>query len=94
MATAIDTQLFDVVYAKLLSKNISPVNAKSMALTLIELSKTAGVSTDDLLKNVTTSGIKFDVNIYKALNSIRSNSSQIGFVDIANIPPAIASQVK
>jgi hypothetical protein len=94
MSTSIETQAFDIVYAKLLSKNISPVNAKSMAFLLLEISKTSGVSTEDLLKNVTASGIKFDVNIYKALNKIRSNSSQIGYVDISNIPPAVASQVR
>ena len=94
MSTAIETQAFDIVYAKLLSKNIPPVNAKSLAFLLLEISKTANVSTDELLKNVTPSGIKFNVNIYKALNSIRSNSSQIGFIDISNIPPVVASQVR
>lgn len=93
MATVLETQLFDIVYAKLLSKNILPVNARSLAALLIEISKSAGVSTDDLLKNVTPSGIKFDVNIYKALNSVRSNSSQIGFIDISNINPMIAMQI-
>lgn len=93
MTTAIETQLFDIVYAKLLSKNIMPVYARSMAALLIEISKESGVSTDDLLKNVTPSGIKFDVNIYRALNSVRSNSSQIGFFDISNISQTISSQI-
>ena len=93
MSTAIETQAFDIVYAKLLSKNLPPVNARSLAYLLLEISKTANVSVDELLNNVTPSGIKFNVNIYNALNRIRSNSSQIGYVDIANIPPVIASQV-
>lgn len=93
MSTAIETQAFDIVYAKLLSKNLPPVNARSLAYLLLEISKTANVSVDELLKNVTPSGIKFNVNIYNALNRIRSNSSQIGYVDISNIPPVIASQV-
>jgi hypothetical protein len=94
MSTVIESQLFDVVYAKLLGKNISPVNARAMAKLILKISKDAGISTDDLLKNVTKSGIKFDVNIYRELNSIRTNSSQIGFIDINTVPPAIASQIR
>lgn len=94
MSTVIESQLFDIVYAKLLSKNVSPSNAKSMAKLLIKISKDTGMSTDDLLKNVTKSGIRFDTNIYRELNAIRTNSSQIGFLDINNIPPAIAAQIR
>jgi hypothetical protein len=89
----LETDLFDIVYGKLLSKNISPVAAKSLAKTLVAISKEAKISTDELLKYITTNGIRFDVNIYKALNSVRSNSSQIGYIDIGNVAPVIKSQI-
>jgi hypothetical protein len=89
----LETDLFDVVYGKLLGKNISPAAAKALAKTLVTISKEAMISTDDLLKNITTNGIRFDVNIYKALNTVRSNSSQIGYIDIGNIAPVIKSQI-
>jgi hypothetical protein len=90
---SLETDLFDVVYGKLLSKNISPSAAKVLAKTLVTISKEAMISTDDLLKNITANGIRFDVNIYKALNSARSNSSQIGYIDIGNVAPVIKSQI-
>jgi len=90
---SLEADLFDVVYGKLLSKNISPASAKVLAKTLVTISKEAMISTDDLLKYITTNGIRFDVNIYKALNSVRSNSSQIGYIDIGNVAPVIKSQI-
>jgi hypothetical protein len=90
---SLETDLFDTVYGKLLSKNISPISAKTLAKTLVAISKEAKISTDDLLKNITVNGIRFDVNIYKALNNVRSNSSQIGYIDIGNISPVIKSQI-
>lgn len=91
--TSLDADLFNIVYGKLLSKNISPVAAKALAKTLVTISKEAMISTDDLLKNITANGIRFDVNIYKALNSTRSNSSQIGYIDIGNVAPVIKAQI-
>jgi hypothetical protein len=90
---SLEADLFDVVYGKLLSKNISPAAAKVLAKTLVTISKEAMISTDDLLKNITANGIRFDVNIYKALNNTRSNSSQIGYIDIGNVAPVIKSQI-
>jgi hypothetical protein len=90
---SIETDLFDTVYGKLLSKNISPTAAKSLAKMIVTISKEAKITTDDLLKNVTASGIRFDINIYNALNKVRTNSSQIGFVDIGNVAPVIKSQI-
>jgi hypothetical protein len=90
---SLDADLFNTVYGKLLSKNISPVAAKVLAKTLVTISKEAMISTDDLLKNITANGIRFDVNIYKALNNTRSNSSQIGYIDIGNVAPVIKSQI-
>jgi hypothetical protein len=90
---SLDADLFDTVYGKLLSKNVSPAAARALAKTLVTISKEAKISTDDLLKNITANGIRFDVNIYKALNNTRSNSSQIGYIDIGNIAPVIKSQI-
>ena len=90
---SLDADLFNIVYGKLLSKNISPVAAKALAKTLVTISKESMISTDDLLKNITANGIRFDVNIYKALNSTRSNSSQIGYIDIGNVAPVIKAQI-
>jgi hypothetical protein len=90
---SLETNLFDTVYGKLLSKNITPSAAKQLAKMIVTISKEAKISTDDLLKNVTTSGIRFDVNIYNALNKVRTNSSQIGYVDIANVAPMIKAQI-
>lgn len=90
---SLETDLFDTVYGKLLSKNVSPVAAKALAKMIITISKEAKISTDDLLKNVTASGIRFDVNIYNALNKVRTNSSQIGYVDIGNVAPVIKAQI-
>lgn len=89
----LETDLFDTVYGKLLSKNVSPATAKSLAKMIVTISKEAMVSTDDLLKNVTPSGIRFDVNIYNALNRARTNSSQLGYIDIGNVAPRIKAQI-
>jgi hypothetical protein len=89
----LETDLFDIVYGKLLSKNVSPAVAKAMAKMIITISKEAMISTDDLLKNVTPSGIRFDVNIYNALNKTRTNSSQLGYIDIGNVAPVIKAQI-
>lgn len=89
----LETDLFNTVYGKLLSKNVSPASAKSLAKMILTISKEAMISTDDLLKNVTPSGIRFDINIYNALNRARTNSSQIGYVDIGNVAPRIKAQI-
>lgn len=91
--TAIETQGYDTVYGKLLGKKIDPVKAKLLSKIIIDISKTTGTSTDVLLRNVTSDGIRFDSDIYKSLNSIRDNSSQIGYIDIENIPRKIKSQI-
>jgi hypothetical protein len=93
MSNAIETTLFDVVYGKLLGKNVSTTAAKALAKMILTISHDTGVSTDELLKNVSANGIRFDTNIYRALNSTRTNSSQIGYIDINNVPPVIKSQI-
>ena len=90
---AIEIQGYDAVYGKLLGKKMDPVKARLLSKVIIDISKSTGTSTDVLLRNVTSDGIRFDADIYKSLNSIRDNSSQIGFVDIENIPSKIKSQI-
>ncbi len=83
---------YDVLYGKLLKLGIQVDQAKSLAKILYDISLVKGVSTDELLKYVNSNGLRFDNEVYALLNYSRTISSQIGFIDQNNIPPAIAKQ--
>lgn len=83
---------YDVLYGKLLKLGIQVDQAKSLAQILYDISIVQGVSTDELLKYVDSNGLRFDNEVYALLNYSRTISSQIGFIDQNNIPPAISKQ--
>jgi len=88
-----ETSKFDLLYGKLLGKGLTPSLSKQLASTLYRLSQNIDVSIDDIVRNVTTNGIRFDNVIYASLNRYRSNSSQVGYLDINNIPLGISQQI-
>ena len=89
---AIETSKYDVLYGRLLKLNVAVDQAKALAKVLYDISIQQGVATDDLLKYVTNNGLRFDNEVYTLINSARTNSSQIGYIDQNNIPPAIVKQ--
>lgn len=89
----IETAEYDVVYGKLLKLGIPIDKAKLLAKTLLDISDKIGSNINDILKNVDQNGLKFDNAVYEQLNKARTNSSQIGYLDTSNIPPAILRQV-
>lgn len=89
---AIETSKYDVLYGKLLQIGVAVDQAKALAKVLYDISIQQGVATDDLLKYVTTNGLRYDNEVYALLNNARTISSQIGYIDQNNIPPAIAKQ--
>jgi len=91
--SAFETNKFDLLYGKLLGKGISQTLAKQLTATLLRLSKDSGISTDELIRDVTINGIRFNNAIYNELNRYRSNSSQVGYIDPNNIPLAVSNQL-
>lgn len=89
---SIETAKYDVLYGRLLKLNVAVDQAKALAKVLYDISVAQGVTTDDLLKYVTNNGLRFDNEVYALLNKARTNSSQIGYIDQNNIPPAIVRQ--
>ena len=85
------TFTFEFWYFKL-KLGIAVDQAKALAKVLYDISIEQGVATDDLLKYVNSNGLRFDNEVYALLNNARTNSSQIGFIDQNNIPPAITMQ--
>jgi len=90
---AIQTNKYDYIYGKLLGLNFSIDHAKQLAKSLYDISDELDLTADAVLKHVTSDGIRFDNAIYTKLNTQRTNSSQIGFVDSGNIPRAILQQI-
>jgi hypothetical protein len=84
---------FDVLYGKLLNKKVPQSLAKQLTVAVLKISDTTGEDVDSIIKYVTASGLRFDNHVYDILNNGRSNSSQIGFLDTANIPSGISRQV-
>lgn len=89
---SLEVSRYDVLYGKLLKLGIQVDQAKSLAQLLYDISVNQGVSTDELLKYVNSNGLRFDNEVYALLNNSRTNSSQIGYIDQNNIPPAISKQ--
>lgn len=89
---SLEVSKYDVLYGRLLKLNVAVDQAKALAKVLYDISLQQGVSTDDLLKYVTNNGLRFDNEVYALLNNARTNSSQIGYIDQNNIPPAIVKQ--
>jgi len=90
---ALESSKYDIIYGKLLSLGFEPTYAKEFAKTLYQISKELHISVNEILKYVTEDGLRFENEIYDRLNKLRTNSSQIGFLDQNNIPSAIADQV-
>jgi hypothetical protein len=88
-----ETAKFDMLYGKLLAKGVPQSLAKQLATALYTISEDLGLSIDDILSNVTNNGLRFDNDVYEKLNSYRTNSSQLGFLDTNNIPTSISRQV-
>lgn len=89
---ALEVSKYDVLYGKLLTLGVAVDQAKALAKILYDISIEQGVATDDLLKYVNSNGLRFDNEVYALLNNARTNSSQIGYIDQDNIPPAIVKQ--
>jgi len=83
---------YDVLYGRLLKLGIQVEQAKALAQVLYDISLVQGVATDELLKYVNSNGLRFDNEVYALLNYSRTISSQIGYIDQYNIPPAIVKQ--
>ena len=83
---------YDVLYGRLLKIGIAVDQAKALAQVLYDISLVQGVATDELLKYVDSNGLRFDNEVYALLNYSRTISSQIGYIDQRNIPPAILKQ--
>lgn len=90
---AIETSQYDIIYGKLLSLNFTTEYAKELAKILYQISKDLDISIGELLKYVTSDGLRFDNDVYRQLNTKRTNSSQLGFLDQNNIPSSISQQV-
>jgi hypothetical protein len=84
---------FDMLYGKLLNKKVPQTLAKQLTVAILKISDTTGEDVDSIIKYVTANGLKFDNHVYDILNKSRTNSSQIGFLDTANIPRSISRQV-
>jgi hypothetical protein len=84
---------FDMLYGKLLNKKVPNTLAKQLAVAVLKISEVTGEDVDSIIKNVTANGLRFDNHVYDTLNNFRTNSSQIGYLDISNIPSTIARQV-
>lgn len=87
-----ETVKFDLLYGKLLGKGIKQDVAKQLAATLYRISEELKIGTDEILQYVNNNGLRFDNRIYAELNRYRTNSSQIGYLDPDNIPPAVIRQ--
>lgn len=90
---SINSNNFDVIYGKLLSLNYGVDRSRQLAKALYEIADSLNIEPVEMLKYVTTSGIKFDNRIFEKLNNYRTNSSQVGFLDKDNIPSSIAQQL-
>lgn len=90
---SIETVKYDLVYGKLLKFGINIDKAKILAKTLLDISDSIGTDINEILKNVNQNGLRFDNAVYEKLNSARTNSSQIGYLDRTNIPAAIVGQL-
>lgn len=90
---AIETAEYDLVYGKLLKLGMNIDKAKSLTKALLIISQNLNVSVHTLSRYVTKNGIRFDDEVYKQLNKIRTNSSQIGYLDSSNIPSSILRQI-
>jgi len=73
----LEVNKYNIIYAALLNAGINASVADVMAKDLLSVA-----SVNDLLKQIKKSGIKFDSEVYKKLNSSRTNSSQIGFINL------------
>lgn len=89
---SLEASKYDVLYGRLLKLGIAVDQAKALAKVLYDISIEQGVSSDELLKYVNSNGLRYDNEVYTLLNNARTNSSQIGFIDQNNIPPAITMQ--
>lgn len=89
---SLEVSKYDVLYGRLLKLGVAVDQAKALAKVLYDISIAQGVATDELLKYITNNGLRFDNEVYALLNKSRSISSQIGFMDQNNVPPAIVRQ--
>lgn len=89
---SLETSKYDIIYSKLLQLEFTPARAKGLAKILHEVVKQTGYSIDQALQYVDATGIRFDIEIYQSLNEVRTNSSQIGYIDRGYIPPSILRQ--
>ena len=90
---AIEISQYDIIYGRLLSLRVNAEHAKELAKTLYQISKDLNIGINELLKYVTSDGLRFENEIYQQLNNARTNSSQIGFLDPNNLPSSISQQV-
>lgn len=90
---ALESSKYDIIYGKLLSLDFEPEYAKEFAKTLYQISNKLHISVNEILKYITRDGLRFENEIYDQLNSVRTNSSQLGFLDQNNVPSAISQQV-
>lgn len=88
-----DPAKFDYIYGKLLSNGFSVERSKQLAKSLYMIAEDLKTTPEHIVKYVTPQGVRFDNNLYDRLNAMRTNSSQIGFIDKENIPQAILNQI-
>ena len=90
---AIESDKFNLLYGKILSIVKDADKSKSLAKILYDISSELGLAHDDILKYVSSTGLAFNNKVYDQLNALRTNSSQLGFVDGNNIPAKLAKQI-
>ena len=90
---ALEASKYDIIYGKLLSLGFEKEYAKEFSKTLYQISIELNISINEILRYVTKDGLRFENEIYERLNLLRTNSSQLGFLDQNNIPSAISQQV-
>ena len=89
---SLETNKYDIIYGRLLHLNFTPTHAKGLAKVLYDVTEQFGFTVNHVLQYVDSNGIRFDSEIYNALNRERTNSSQIGYIDKEYIPPVILQQ--
>lgn len=87
-----ETNKFDLLYGRVLKIIGNIERAKSLTVVLYQVGTELGLSNEELLKYVTVNGLRFDNTVYDKLNKARTNSSQVGYLDPANIPLSITQQ--
>lgn len=90
---SLESNKYDIIYGRLLNLELTIDHAKTLAKFLYNISEDLNLTIDQTLRYVSRNGIKFDNQIYASLNKLRTNSSQIGYIDQVAVPSMITQQL-